>query len=46
MKKPNYDLAGDIHGQTPELASMLEKLPYSNVDDVWQHAERKVTLSY
>jgi len=42
MKKQSYDLVGDIHGQAPELARLLEKLSYKKVNGVWQHTERKV----
>jgi hypothetical protein len=42
MKKQSYDLVGDIHGQAPELVRLLEKLSYSNVNGVWQHADRKM----
>ena len=42
MIKQSYDLIGDIHGQAPELVRLLEKLSYSNVNGVWQHAERKM----
>jgi len=42
MKKQSYDLIGDIHGQAHELIRLLEKLSYSKVDGIWQHAERKM----
>jgi len=42
MKKQKYDLIGDIHGQALELEKLLEKLSYSKVDNVWQHADRKL----
>lgn len=42
MKKPSYDLIGDIHGQAFELEKLLTKLSYNNIDGVWQHPTRKV----
>jgi hypothetical protein len=37
-----YDIIGDIHGHATPLKALLSKMDYSEVDGVWQHAERKV----
>ena len=44
MKKQSYDLVGDIHGQAPELARLLEKLGYKKVAGVYKHTERQMVF--
>lgn len=38
----SYDLIGDIHGCNKSLASLLTKLGYSQIDQVYQHPTRKI----
>jgi hypothetical protein len=42
LKKQSYDLVGDIHGEAPALIKLLKELPYDQIDDVWQHPDRKL----
>ena len=37
---PVFDVIGDIHGEADKLAALLCKLGYSEVDQVWRHAQR------
>lgn len=39
-----YDIIGDVHGYSKELVGLLEKMGYSRVDGVLQHAERKAVF--
>ena len=38
----HYDIIGDIHGEYPALIKLLTELGYGELDDIWQHEERKV----
>ena len=37
-----FDIIGDIHGQAIELEKILLKLGYQEINDIYQHPERKV----
>ena len=37
----NYDIIGDIHGQSEKLKTLLEQLGYVQIDGVYQHPTRK-----
>ena len=39
--KVNYDIIGDVHGECPALIKLLTKLGYHELNDIWQHPERK-----
>jgi len=38
----HYDIIGDIHGQATKLENLLETLSYKLINNVYQHASRKV----
>ena len=44
MTIQGYDLVGDIHGHADALYRLLRELDYTEIDGVFRHSERQMTV--